>query len=212
MKRRLPQLLFRGGAKILRPAVLAIFLIGVPTSGQQQQPSEGAMQQQQQAAQVSDAINLVQELNLTADQQTQIRALKEEHEAPIREALQRRRRAQRALDEAIYADRADEATIQTHSRELGDAQADLARLRTAVELRIRRILTPEQLQRFREIRQQQQLQRAGALIRRNRERRMLMQRGELPTGQNDRQLRRERRRQERQLERMAKPPASPRRP
>lgn len=224
--------------RISLKAVL-FFLFGlnafaVSLSAQQQQEPNNAggteaqqQKQQQGVAQSGDSINLVQELNLTPDQQAQIRALKEEHDQPIREALKRRNRAQRSLQEAIYADNADEATIGARSRELSEAQADLARLRTTVELRIRRILTPEQLQRFREIRQQR-WQRAGEALRQNRQ--LQRQIKNLPPAaaqpdaqsiqQRDRaaqnqQMRREMRQQmraERRLERQANRPLRPNRP
>jgi Spy/CpxP family protein refolding chaperone len=210
-----------------------LYACAVPLTAQEQQEQNNTaevqqQQQQQGVAQSGDSINLVQELNLTPDQQAQIRALKEEHDLPIREALRRRNRAQRSLQEAIYADNADEATIGARSRELSEAQADLARLRTTVELRIRRILTPEQLQRFREIRQQR-WQRAGQALRQNRQ--LQRQINNLPPPaaaqpntqsiqQRDRaaqnqQMRREMRQQmraERRVERQANRPPRPNRP
>lgn len=104
-------------------------------------------------------INLVEELKLTNDQRAQIRTIRDETGTPLREAQQRRRRAQRALEEALYGERDDETMIQTRTRELSDAQADLARIRTGTEIRIRRILTPEQLGRFRELKKQRQQRR-----------------------------------------------------
>ena len=68
-------------------------------------------------------------------------------------AMVRVRNANRALDEAIYADNLDEAAFQANLKEVQLAQADAAKLRYLNELGLRKILTPEQLARFRELRQ-----------------------------------------------------------
>ena len=64
--------------------------------------------------------------------------------------------ARRALDEAIYADSLDEARVEHRMRQLSEAQAELLRLRASTELKIRGVLTPAQLQTFRELRRQAQ--------------------------------------------------------
>jgi hypothetical protein len=85
-------------------------------------------------------------------------------------ATERLRSAQRALDEAIYADAPSEAVIEERARELAEAQAAAARLRALTELSIRRVLTPEQLSLLRTLRQQQSERRLGREL--NRERRL----------------------------------------
>ena len=77
---------------------------------------------------------------------------------------QRLNQARRALDEAIYSDAVDEALIEQRARDVAEAQAALVRLRAQTELRVRRVLTPEQLQTFRRLRfearrRQQQMRR-----------------------------------------------------
>ncbi len=64
------------------------------------------------------------------------------------------RRAERELQEAIYADSVEESVIANYIRELSEAQAEFTRLRVGTELRVREILTPEQLSHFRLLRQQ----------------------------------------------------------
>ena len=59
-----------------------------------------------------------------------------------------------ALDEAIETENASEALIEQRSRELAEAQASVTRLRALTELRIRRVLTPEQLAKLRTLKQQ----------------------------------------------------------
>ncbi|HEX8748784.1 MAG TPA: hypothetical protein VF717_16545, partial [Pyrinomonadaceae bacterium] len=47
---------------------------------------------------------------------------------------------------------ADEAVVEQRARELAEAQAAQVRLQAFVELSVRRVLTPEQLQTFRDLR------------------------------------------------------------
>jgi Spy/CpxP family protein refolding chaperone len=98
--------------------------------------------------------DLISKLNLTPDQVRQIREIRQKNAEEMRSSRQRMVRAQRSLDEAIYADSVDEAAIEAHARDLATAQAAVARLRALTELRIRRLLTPEQLNLLRNIRQQ----------------------------------------------------------
>ena len=66
--------------------------------------------------------------------------------------MQRLHNANRALDEAIYADTVDEAAFQSRLKEVNQAQAEVARLRFTNELAVRKILTADQLARFRDLR------------------------------------------------------------
>lgn len=97
---------------------------------------------------------LKERLNLSFDQIQQIKAIREQNREQWRVARQRLRQAQRALDEAIYSDNADEALIETHTREAAEAQTALLRMRALTELKIRRVLTQEQLNTLRTLRQQ----------------------------------------------------------
>jgi Spy/CpxP family protein refolding chaperone len=97
---------------------------------------------------------LRERLNLLPAQIEQIKAIREQNREQWRVARQRARQAQKALDEAIYSDNADEALIETRTREVADAQTALVRMRALTELKIRRILTPEQLNTLRALRQQ----------------------------------------------------------
>jgi Spy/CpxP family protein refolding chaperone len=93
-------------------------------------------------------------LNLTPDQLQQIRAIREASKEEWRITRQRLSEAHRALDEVIYSDNSSEALIEERARAVGAAQAAVARLRALTELKIRRLLTPEQLSTLRSIRQQ----------------------------------------------------------
>lgn len=100
--------------------------------------------------------SLMRRLNLTPEQHERLSEIRRQSEPEARELTRRLRLARRALEEAIYSDTLDEARIEEHARALTEAQAALVRLRAATELKVRRVLTPEQLGAFRELRQQAQ--------------------------------------------------------
>jgi Spy/CpxP family protein refolding chaperone len=93
-------------------------------------------------------------LGLTPEQQSRLREIRRQSEEEGRLLLRRLGQARRALDEAIYAETLNEQAVEERARELAAAQAALLRLRTLNEVRVRQVLTPEQLQIFRELRQQ----------------------------------------------------------
>lgn len=97
--------------------------------------------------------NLLRELGLTQDQVKEIRRINQSNRGDVRAAQQRVGEARRNLDQAIYAEKVDEAIIQNRLREFQVAQADIARIRFNTEFAIRKILTPEQLLKFRELRE-----------------------------------------------------------
>ena len=96
----------------------------------------------------------IRQLNLTPDQVTKIRAIREQNKDERFTANQRLRQAQRAMDEAINIDNPSEALVEQRARELAEAQTAITRMRALTEVRIRRILTPEQLTKLRILRQQ----------------------------------------------------------
>jgi Spy/CpxP family protein refolding chaperone len=98
--------------------------------------------------------NLVQRLNLTPEQQQRLREIRVQGEPETRELTRRVRLARRALDEAIYSDAVEESLVEQRTREMAAAQSALMRLRATTELKVRRVLTVEQLQTFRELRRQ----------------------------------------------------------
>ena len=99
-------------------------------------------------------LGLLRILNLTPEQRMQIRALRRETEPQGRSLGMRLRQARRALDEAIYSDNPNDGVIEDHVREVSAAQAAITRLRTLTELKIRRVLSPEQLNAFRQLQSQ----------------------------------------------------------
>jgi len=130
-------------------ALAAVLLAsGLHVAAQEETAETDRPRQQQQSI-----AELLQALNLTPEQKEQIKLIKQQTTADGRLVQQRLRRARRALDAAIYSPDANEALIEQRTREFTDAQNAQARLRASAELKVRRVLTPEQLQTFLQLRQ-----------------------------------------------------------
>jgi len=97
--------------------------------------------------------DLFRELGLTKEQIDQIRALRSASRDEVSAAQKKLRETGKALDAAIYADLLDEQIIELRITERDQAQAEVSRLKTMNELELRKILTPEQLLKFRNIRE-----------------------------------------------------------
>jgi Spy/CpxP family protein refolding chaperone len=134
--------------------VLTLLLLNVTVQARAQ--VQDAQPAQQQEGDGGRGNNLMQQLNLTPEQRAQLREIRRQDEPETRALTRRMRLARRALEEAIYSDASNEALIQQRTHELSDAQAALVQHRAATELKVRRILTNEQLQSFRNLRQQAQ--------------------------------------------------------
>ena len=100
----------------------------------------------------NDRPDILAQLGLSPDQVQQFRRLNAEHRPLMNEAQKHVRDATRDLDMAIYADVVNEDLVREKLRVFQSAHAEVNRLRFANELAIRKILTLEQLQRFREFR------------------------------------------------------------
>jgi Spy/CpxP family protein refolding chaperone len=126
-------------------SMLAIFGVGAFAQ-------EGTPQPQPKAQ--DEKPNLLQQLGLSSDQLRQIRQLNQDRKPAMDVAQRRVREANQALDAAIYSDNVDEDNVKARLNELQQAQADIALLRFTNELAIRKVLTPDQLGRFRELRRE----------------------------------------------------------
>jgi Spy/CpxP family protein refolding chaperone len=140
-------------------AVLLLLLTFSPTRVSAQEEGGGPPRQQGQGAPLRPDGDLVRQLNLSPEQIEKIKAIREQNRDLRRQFGQRIRAAQIALDRAIYFEGADEAVVEQRSRELAEAQAAQTRLQAMTALMIRRILTPEQLETFRALRQQAEQER-----------------------------------------------------
>ncbi len=102
------------------------------------------------------------QLGLTRDQMLQIRRMNQERKPMMDAAQTRLKEANRLLNEAIYSDQATEADVQSRLKEAQQAQGEVAKIRFMHEFAVRRVLTPEQLVRFRDLRQKFEQDRALA--------------------------------------------------
>jgi Spy/CpxP family protein refolding chaperone len=96
--------------------------------------------------------DLFRELGVTPEQREQIRTLRRQGREDFSVAQKRLREANKALDAAIYSDVLDEQLIERLILQRNEAEAAMSRLKTISELNLRKILTPEQVVKFREIR------------------------------------------------------------
>ncbi len=97
--------------------------------------------------------NLFLELGLSREQIQAIRRLNAERKPIEQEARRRFQDANRELNMAIYGDTPNDEVIQTRLKEFQAAQAELARIKFTNELAVRRVLTADQLNKFRTLRQ-----------------------------------------------------------
>jgi Spy/CpxP family protein refolding chaperone len=105
---------------------------------------------------------------LSPDQIQRIRLIQRDTKDERATIQQRLREANRALEESLDAENVDESVIDQRMQEVNAAQNAQLRLRIQTEIRIRRILNPEQRAMLKDIRV-----RAGDLIRAQQDRRAL---------------------------------------
>ena len=115
-----------------------------------------------------DAPDLLGRLRLSPDQIQRIRLIQRDTKDERAAIGQRLREANRALEESLDAENVDESVIDQRMQVVNAAQNAQLRLRIQTELRIRRILNPEQRAMLKDIRVT-----AGDLIRAQQERRAL---------------------------------------
>lgn len=129
-------------------------------------------QQQPGAQQMRPGGDPIRELNLSPEQREKIRAIREQQKEERFTINQRRREADLALERALDSDNPDEAVVEQRLRDVAAAQAAQIRMRVLSEIRIRRVLTSEQLDKLRTLRQNaRRLGREGRLDNRNEGRR-----------------------------------------
>lgn len=114
--------------------------------------------QQQQVGPVDDP---VRELNLSPEQREKIRSLREQMRDERAAINQRLRATNRALEEVLDSENPNEALVEQRLRDVAEAQAASMRMRVLTEVRIRRVLTPEQLTTLRLLRQNSRNARRG---------------------------------------------------
>ncbi|MDQ1638865.1 MAG: Heavy-metal resistance [Pyrinomonadaceae bacterium] len=115
--------------------------------GWEQQPQMPDMQQQA-------PVDPILQLNLSAEQREKIRTIREQTKAERAANNERVRETNQALEAALDADNPDEGVVEQRVRDVAAAQSAAMRMRILTEVRIRRVLTLEQLGVLRTLRQQ----------------------------------------------------------
>ena len=96
----------------------------------------------------------IQQLNLTPEQRQQIRRLMAETQQERQNTNRSLREANQALDRALDAEPLDENLVEQRINEVAAAQAAQTRMRAHMELRVRRLLSTEQLATLRQMKLQ----------------------------------------------------------
>ena len=99
---------------------------------------------------------LFDKLGITGDQRLALKKLFKEHRKDIQPLAESVMAKGRALRELILAEAPDQGAIRQASADLGNAIADAAVQASALAKEARAILTPEQVERFKEMRQHRQ--------------------------------------------------------
>ncbi|HET6671128.1 MAG TPA: Spy/CpxP family protein refolding chaperone [Pyrinomonadaceae bacterium] len=166
--------------KVIKRLTLA-FLFGgcvllvVPAHIQaQQQP----LPENQQSGPGGDPIR---DLNLSPEQRERIRAIREDQRDERAAINQHLRETNRALEEVLDSDNPSEALVEKHLRDVAEAQAASLRMRVATEMKVRKVLTPEQLTTLRMLRQNARDMRREQQIENNQRRRERIERRGLPS-------------------------------
>ncbi len=133
-------------------SLLAILLFSAVTASAQQE-TRPDRQKQEFAGANGQRPNLLRELGLSREQIRQIRRINAERKPLEMEAAKRFQAAKADLDAAIYAENVNDDEVQIRLKAFQTAQAELFRLRFTNELAVRKLLTPEQLIAFRQLRQ-----------------------------------------------------------
>ena len=159
-------------------ALLCLVCLPLPAGAQQpdapnaaNQPLRQAQKLQQQLAKQQQQVHplqrwlrtqmtFLQQLELTPEQREQLRAIPARHEGEWQELGRRAKQAQNGFQRMMAGD-ADvkPEVIDERARAIGAAEGELARLVAQIWNEARQILTPEQRQRLRELREEKMRQR-----------------------------------------------------
>ena len=96
----------------------------------------------------------IEQLRLTPDQRQAIRRIMAENRDERQSTNRRLREANVALDQALDAEPTDENLVEQRINEVATAQAAQLRMRIHTEMRIRRVLRPEQVATLKRLRLQ----------------------------------------------------------
>jgi Spy/CpxP family protein refolding chaperone len=138
-----------------------LLLLGTPAIRAQQAgvPARAAREGWEQQQQMPDMqqqtpADPILQLNLSAEQREKIRSIREQTKTERAANNDRLREANQALEAALDADNPNEAVVEQRVRDVAAAQSAQMRMRILTEVKIRRVLTLEQLGVLRTLRQQ----------------------------------------------------------
>lgn len=130
-----------------------LFFVGVVSATGQTMQTESGPPMPPQRSRGGDPIR---QLNLSPEQREQIRLLREASREERAAVNQRVHDTNRALEEILDSDSPDELVVEQRVREAAAAQAAAMRMRIINEVKIRRVLTPEQRVMLRDMRKHAQ--------------------------------------------------------
>jgi|SRR5215470_1466445 len=99
---------------------------------------------------------LLEKLNLSDEQRNQIKKFRSENKVAFRTAMLNLLTAEKSLEDAIYKNPADDATISSLSASVNSARTQLTMQRAKLDALIAGLLTPEQRQIWDEMHKNQQ--------------------------------------------------------
>jgi Spy/CpxP family protein refolding chaperone len=117
-----------------------VFVSVISVAGQTMQPQDGPPMPPQRPF----GGDPIRQLNLTPEQREQIRVIREANREERAAINQRVRETNRALAEVLDTENPDESVVEQRVREAAAAEAAAMRMRIISEVKIRRVLTPEQ--------------------------------------------------------------------
>lgn len=138
---------------MIMKAILSLMAVGSLLVAAPANALSAHQDQQSNSQQRRAGVDPIRELNLSPEQRERIRAIREQLQEERATINRRLRETNRALDEALDADNPDESLVEERLRDSAAAQAAATRMRVLSEVRIRRVLTPEQLVTLRALRQ-----------------------------------------------------------
>ena len=137
---------------------VAILILATATLANAQQDASFRAQRQPRVTAQQEpglaATDPIEQLRLTPDQRQAVRRIMAESRNERQSTNRRLREANVALDQALDAEPTDENLVEQRINEVATAQAAQLRLRIHTEMKIRRILRPEQLATLRRLRLQ----------------------------------------------------------
>jgi Spy/CpxP family protein refolding chaperone len=140
----------------MKQLIIVLVLIATPVFGIAQERSGRPSGEKSERGDRKDGhrFSLLRQLNLTNEQKQEIHRIRKASAENWRNTDNERKRAQIALDEAIYADTVDQNLVEQRARELGRLKGEVTRMQAMIELQIRKVLTTEQLNIMRNLRKQ----------------------------------------------------------